>query len=284
MNLPATHRPLIMGILNVTPDSFSDGGALERDTASERTAAATRRARELVDAGAAIIDVGGESTRPGAERVAQSEEAARVLPVVEALAEAGVAVSVDTMNAATAREALRATDGTAIINDVSGGLADEAMLPLVAETGATYIVSHWRGHSVVMNELADYADPAAEILAELARLRDAAVEAGVRPERIVLDPGLGFAKRASDNWAVLAHLERFAALGHPVLVGHSRKRFTGELLRPDAAVADRDLPTAVISALCAMSPAPVWGLRVHDVAGTHVALDVVDAWRAGAAA
>lgn len=284
MTPPGTQRPLIMGILNVTPDSFSDGGAFERASAADRTAAAAGRARALVEAGAAIVDVGGESTRPGARRVPQPEEAARVLPVVEAVTDAGIAVSVDTMNAATARSALEATGGAAIVNDVSGGQADAAMLPLIAETGATCIVSHWRGHSVVMNDLADYADPAAEILAELARLRDAAVAAGIRPERIVLDPGLGFAKQARDNWAVLAHLERFAALGHRLLIGHSRKRFTGEVLPPDAAVTDRDLPTAVISALCAASPAAVWGVRVHDVAGTRVALDVVDAWRAGGAA
>lgn len=269
-------RPLIMGILNVTPDSFSDGGSVERGTPAARTDAAVAKALELVAAGAAIIDIGGESTRPGALRVPQDEEAARVLPVVERLTAEGVAVSLDTMYASTARDALRLTGGRAIINDVSGGLADDDMLPLAAETGAAFILSHWRGHSVVMNDLADYVDPAAEILDELLSARDRAVEKGLVPEQIILDPGLGFAKRAGDNWAVLRHLDRYLDAGHPLLVGASRKRFTGGLLPADAPVADRDLPTAVISALCAGRG--VWGLRVHNVTATRRALDVVDAW------
>lgn len=273
-------RPAIMAVLNITPDSFSDGGSVERATPSERTDAAVAKARDLVADGAAIIDVGGESTRPGATRVPQDEEARRVLPVVEALADAGIAVSVDTMYAATARDALALTNGTAMINDVSGGLADDAMLPLLADTGAAFILSHWRGHSIVMNDLADYVDPASEILAELAQARDAAVRAGLRPGQITLDPGLGFAKRAADNWAVLGNLDRFADLGHPLLIGASRKRFTGDLLVDDAPVTDRDLPTAIISALCARER--VWAVRVHNVAATRVALDVVANWRAGA--
>ncbi|MBS3180056.1 MULTISPECIES: dihydropteroate synthase [unclassified Pseudoclavibacter] len=272
-------RPRILGILNITPDSFSDGGKFE-DLFSQnrRTKRALRRARELVAQGADIIDVGGESTRPGAVRVPQEEEAARVLPVIKELAGLGVLVSIDTMYAKTAEAALEL--GAEYVNDVSGGLADPAMLGLVAESGNPFILSHWRGHSVRMNELADYRDPAAEILSELAGARDRAVDAGLDPSQIVLDPGLGFAKRRDDNWAVLRELEQFVALGHPLLVGASRKRFTGEMLGPDADVTERDLPTAVITALAAK--AGVWGVRVHNVEANRVALDVVDAWREGA--
>ncbi|KAB1639106.1 dihydropteroate synthase [Pseudoclavibacter terrae] len=272
-------RPRILGILNITPDSFSDGGKFE-DLFSQnrRTKRALRRARELVAQGADIIDVGGESTRPGAVRVPQEEEAARVLPVIKELAGLGVLVSIDTMYAKTAEAALEL--GAEYVNDVSGGLADPAMLGLVAESGNPFILSHWRGHSVRMNELADYRDPAAEILSELASARDRAVDAGLDPSQIVLDPGLGFAKRRDDNWAVLRELEQFVALGHPLLVGASRKRFTGEMLGPDADVTERDLPTAVITALAAK--AGVWGVRVHNVEANRVALDVVDAWREGA--
>ncbi|VXC46601.1 dihydropteroate synthase [Pseudoclavibacter sp. 8L] len=272
-------RPRILGILNITPDSFSDGGRFE-DLFSEkrRTKRAMRRARELVDQGADIIDVGGESTRPGAVRVPQEEEAARVLPVVKELAALGVLVSIDTMYAKTAAAALAL--GAEYVNDVSGGLADPAMLEVVAESRSPFILSHWRGHSVRMNELADYRDPAAEILAELAGARDRAVAAGLDESQIVLDPGLGFAKRRDDNWAVLRELEQFVALGHPLLVGASRKRFTGEMLRSDAQVTERDLPTAVITALAAK--AGIWGVRVHNVEANRVALDVVASWREGA--
>ena len=272
-------RPRILGILNITPDSFSDGGKFE-DLFSQnrRTKRALRRARELVAQGADIIDVGGESTRPGAVRVPQEEEAARVLPVIKELAALGVLVSIDTMYAKTAEAALAL--GAEYVNDVSGGQADPAMLGLVADSGNPFILSHWRGHSIRMNELADYRDPAAEILAELAGARDRAVDAGLDPSQIVLDPGLGFAKRRDDNWAVLRELEQFVALGHPLLVGASRKRFTGEVLQPDADVTERDLPTSVITALAAK--AGIWGVRVHNVEANRVALDVVDAWRDGA--
>ena len=272
-------RPRILGILNLTTDSFSDGGKFE-DLFSQnrRTKRALRRARELVAQGADIIDVGGESTRPGAVRVPQEEEAARVLPVIKELAALGVLVSIDTMYAKTAEAALAL--GAEYVNDVSGGQADPAMLGLVADSGNPFILSHWRGHSIRMNELADYRDPAAEILAELAGARDRAVDAGLDPSQIVLDPGLGFAKRRDDNWAVLRELEQFVALGHPLLVGASRKRFTGEVLQPDADVTERDLPTSVITALAAK--AGIWGVRVHNVEANRVALDVVDAWREGA--
>lgn len=267
----------IMAVLNVTPDSFSDGGSVEGSSVGERTARAVEKALRMVDQGATIVDVGGESTRPGAQRVPQEEESARVVPVVEELVRAGVTVSVDTMYAATAAACLDA--GDVFINDVSGGLADEAMLRTVAERDGRFVLSHWRGHSVVMNDLAVYENAADEIKTELLQMRDRAVEAGVSAERIVLDPGLGFAKESDDNWAVLQRVDEFMSLGHPLLIGVSRKRFMGALLEEGAHVFERDLPTAIVSALCAERG--VWGVRVHNVEVTKVALDVVSAWRRG---
>jgi dihydropteroate synthase len=259
----------IMGVLNVTPDSFSDGGRYFS------TADAIAHGRELVAEGADIIDVGGESTRPGASRVALDEELRRILPVVEALAGDGTAVSVDTMNASTARAAVEA--GASIVNDVSGGLADEGMATAVAALGTTFVISHWRGHSTVMEDRAQYDDVVAEVVRELDAQTSAAVAAGVDPARIVVDPGLGFAKRGPHNWTLLAHLEALAALGFPVMVGASRKRFLGELVGEGRGVESRDLPTAVLSALLADD---VWAVRVHDVAASRVALDALTALRA----
>lgn len=273
-----TPRPELMAVLNVTPDSFSDGGLVEAASAADRTEKAVAKALRLVDEGATIIDVGGESTRPGARRVPQQEESARVVPVVARLLEAGIRVSVDTMYAETAAACLDL--GDVFINDVSGGLADPAMLATVAGRGGRFILSHWRGHSVVMNELAVYEDTAQEVRAELVQMRDRALAAGIAAERIVLDPGLGFAKDRDDNWAILNRLDDFLALGHPLLIGVSRKRFIGALLEEGAPVTDRDLPTAVISALCAARG--VWGVRVHDARATRIAMDVVTAWSAGA--
>jgi dihydropteroate synthase len=262
---------VIMGVLNVTPDSFSDGGRwVDAD-------AAIAHARELSDAGADIIDVGGESTRPGAARVDPDAEQSRVIPVIEALSAAGTAVSVDTMNASTARAAVDA--GAAIVNDVSGGLADPDMAATVASLDVGFIAMHWRGHSDRMNELARYGDVVTDVRDELAERVAALTTAGVRRERIILDPGLGFAKNGAHNWQLLARLDELAALGHPLLIGASRKRFLGGLLPAGAPVVDRDLPTAVVSALAAQ--AGVWGVRVHDVAGTRRALDVVRAWQGG---
>ena len=270
----------LMGVLNVTPDSFSDGGSYEASTPEQRTQGALEAAAAMIEAGATIIDVGGESTRPGATRVPQEEECARVLPVVEALVAQGIRVSVDTMYAATADACLDAKGpGEVIINDVSGGLADAEMLPVAAERQARFILSHWRGHSVTMNDLAIYDDTAAEVLAELTQMRDHAVDAGIAPDRIILDPGLGFAKDGNDNWAILKRLDDFQQLGHDLLLGVSRKRFLGALLEEDAPVTDRDLPTAVISALCAERG--VWGVRVHNVTASRTAMDVVESWRAG---
>jgi dihydropteroate synthase len=262
-------RPVVMGVVNVTPDSFSDGGAWFEP------AAAIAHGRVLVAEGADIVDVGGESTRPGAERPSVEEELRRVLPVVEALADEGVVVSVDTMRAVVARQGLRA--GASLVNDVSGGLADADMLPVVADAGCPYVAMHWRGHSVDMQSRAVYADVVADVTRELARRRSAIVSAGVSPQHLVLDPGLGFAKDADHSWALLAHLEALMALGQPVLVGASRKAFLGRIGVPPGGTprppADRDVATAATSVLCAL--AGVWGVRVHDVAGTRDALAVV---------
>ena len=257
---------LIMGVLNVTPDSFSDGGSWAS------TDAAIEHGLELHEQGADIIDVGGESTRPGATRVSPADEQARVLPVITELARQGIVVSVDTLNSETALAATKA--GATIINDVSGGLADPAMASVVAATGLTYIAMHWRGHAHEMDALAVYDDVVAEVRNELAARVDALSAAGISREQLVLDPGLGFAKNAGHNWRVLAHLGAFDELGLPVMVGASRKRFLADVLPVGATLADRDLPTAVVSVLAAQAGA--WAVRVHDVAATRTALAVVN--------
>lgn len=263
-----------MGIVNVTPDSFSDGGLyLAAD-------AAIAHGLELHAAGAQLIDVGGESTRPGAERVDPAVERERVLPVVRALAEAGVTVSIDTMNSSTAVAAVEA--GARIVNDVSGGLSDPLMLPAVAATEADVVLQHWRGHSSDMYAHAQYDDIVAEVVGELGSRVRAAAEAGIPPARVIVDPGIGFGKKGAQNWAVLEGLPRIVGLGHRVLVGASRKRFLTDLLEAGGAEADadrRDLATAVTSVLAAR--AGVWGVRVHDVAATVDALNVADAWESG---
>jgi dihydropteroate synthase len=252
---------IIMGILNVTPDSFSDGGRWDG------VDAAIGRGLELRDQGAAIVDVGGESTRSGAAKVDPDDERERVLPVVAALAQEGVAVSIDTMNASTALAAVEA--GAQLVNDVSGGLADEGMARVVAESGVHFAVMHWRGGA---DAAPAFTDVVAEVRAELKARVAALVVAGVQPEKIVLDPGLGFGKDAEHNWALLNHLEEIGSLGHGILVGASRKRFLGALLPEGAPMIDRDLPTAVLSALVARQGA--WAVRVHDVPSTRLALDV----------
>ncbi|MDQ1138088.1 dihydropteroate synthase [Microbacterium sp. SORGH_AS 1204] len=261
---------LVMGIVNVTPDSFSDGGRyLDPD-------AAIAHARLLVEQGAEILDVGGESTRPGAERVAPRVEQQRVLPVVEALASEGLFVSIDTMNASTAVAAVDA--GARLVNDVSGGLADPGMLDAVAQTGADIALGHWRGPSAEMYARADYADVGRDVATELEERIAAAVAAGIDPSRIVVDPGIGFGKRGAQNWRTLRALPELAALGYRVLVGTSRKRFLAEVLEGDADLGRRDLATAVTSALAAQAGA--WAVRVHDVPTTRDALAVARAWEA----
>jgi len=259
----------IWGILNVTPDSFSDGGRY-RDPA-----VAVAHARELRAQGAFVIDVGGESTRPGAERISMAEEQARVIPVIEALSAEGIPVSIDTLNAATASVAVRA--GARIVNDVSGGLADPDMLAAVAESGADVALGHWRGPSADMYAHATYARVGREVAGELRERMAAAAAAGIAPARVIVDPGVGFAKTAEQNWELLRDLDDVVALGSRVLVGTSRKRFLTTAIGDDATEEQKDAATAVTSALAAR--AGVWAVRVHNVRATRDALAVLGAWR-----
>jgi len=270
-----------MGVVNVTPDSFSDGGAWFGP------GAAIARGRQLAAEGADIVDVGGESTRPGAQRITADEELRRVIPVITGLASENVPVSVDTMRAEVAHAALDA--GARLVNDVSGGLADPEMPRLVARAGVPYVVMHWRGHSHQMQDRAVYADVVTEVCEELRRRVDAVVAEGVDPSMIVVDPGLGFAKLAEHNWALLVNLARLASLDgvgleFPVLVGASRKRFLGRLLAaPDGtprSFAGSDDATVAVTALAAAAGA--WCSRVHEVPGNSDAVRVAEAWRAAA--
>ncbi len=270
---PALPRTLVMGVVNVTPDSFSDGG---RWLSPE---AAIARGRQLVADGADLVDVGGESTRPGAQRVDEATELARVVPVVEALAADGVAVSVDTMRASVAAAAWEA--GAALVNDVSGGRADPDMLDLVAQLGAPFVVMHWRAHSDQMQgeSHTHYDDVVTEVAAELTAQIESALAAGVQADRLVVDPGLGFSKTGDHNWQVLADLERFS--GHRLLVAASRKRFLGELLATDGELRpaqERDDASAAISTLAAW--AGVWAVRVHEARASADAVRVVARLRA----
>ena len=269
-------QPLVMGVLNVTPDSFSDGG--EYTTVE----AALDHARVLQIAGADIIDIGGESTRPGAQRISLEEEQRRVIPVIEAIvAQLGARVSIDTMNAATAAAAIAA--GASIINDVSGGLADEQMFAVAAETGATIVISHWRGFSNVMDTQNTYNEIGADVAAELSARVDAPLAAGVAREQIVIDPGLGFAKDMKQNWQLVARLDQLEKLGYPILVGASRKRFIAGAIEFDESVTvsteRRDVATAVLTAL--LLQRKLWGIRVHNVLATTDAIRVVAALRDG---
>lgn len=247
---------LVMGILNVTPDSFADGG---KHFTFEH---AVQRGLQMIEEGVDIIDVGGESTRPGAERVSEEEELRRVVPVIKALAGKGAEISVDTMRASTARIAVEA--GATIVNDVSGGAADPAMFETVAALGCKYTLMHWRGHSKDMNSLAQYGDVVEDVISEVTIQLDKAIAAGIKRENIILDPGLGFAKDADHNWEILNRLDEFVALGYPVLIGHSRKRFIGGET-PD----DREAGTLEISK--SLVGKGIWAVRVHSVA-PHVEL------------
>jgi dihydropteroate synthase len=267
---PELGRARVMGVVNVTPDSFSDGG---RHLAPER---AIERGLELYAAGADIVDIGGESTRPGAARVEPAEETRRVLPVVRELASAGVSVSIDTMRCETAEAALAA--GAVMVNDVSGGAADPAMAALVAQAGVPYVVMHWRGHSAQMQSHAEYDDVVGEVVGELRARVEAVVDAGVDLQQIVVDPGIGFAKTAVHNWALLAHFARLHELGRPVLVGVSRKSFLGALLAGPGGPRSTDArEDATIALTALLATAGAWGVRVHEVAGS------VDAVRVSAA-
>ncbi|MET9803320.1 dihydropteroate synthase [Streptomyces sp. NPDC006368] len=269
--LPEWDRCAVMGVVNVTPDSFSDGGRWFDTTA------AVKHGLDLVAQGADLVDVGGESTRPGATRVDEDEELRRVVPVVRGLAAEGVTVSVDTMRASVARRAVEA--GAVLVNDVSGGLADPEMVPSVAAAQVPFVVMHWRGFSENMNSLAVYDDVVAEVVAELHARVDAVVAGGVDPERIVLDPGLGFAKQAPHDLALVAHLADLRALGRPLLVAASRKRFLGHVLAPEGSspppARERDAATAAVSAIAAHEGA--WAVRVHEVRATADAVRVARA-------
>lgn len=280
LNSQPKQSPKVMGVLNVTPDSFSDGGQFDSVTA------ALDHARVLIIGGADIIDIGGESTRPGAQRISSDEELARVIPVIEALSAEllatgrnDVQISIDTMNATTALAALAA--GARIINDVSGGLADEKMFSVAAATGATLVISHWRGFSTDMDQLNQYKDVAREVSLELQVRIDAALAAGVTKSKIVIDPGLGFAKDMEQNWKLVARLDELEKLGYPILVGASRKRFiAGALdseLDGDANISNtrRDVASAVLTAL--LMQRKMWGVRVHNVVATKDAIAIVAA-------
>jgi dihydropteroate synthase len=272
---PELGRCRVMGVVNVTPDSFSDGGQwLDADAAIEH-------GLELVAAGADIVDVGGESTRPGAVRVDAQEELRRVLPVIGKLAASGAVVSVDTMHADVARQAADA--GAVLVNDVSGGLADPAMVPFIAASGLPFVVMHWRGHSADMQKRATYDDVVVDVLAELSARVAAIVGAGVGFDQLVLDPGLGFAKSpdGDDNWALLRHLGALMELDRPVLIGASRKAFLGRLLAVDGvprAPVERDHASSAVTALAAAAGA--WAVRVHDVVADVDVVRVAARWSA----
>jgi len=272
LEIEPTGRPVVMGVVNVTPDSFSDGGRYA-DTAS-----AVAHGRRLLADGADVLDIGGESTRPGATRPLVGEELDRVVPVIRALADDGAVVSVDTMRAEVAAAALEA--GATVVNDVSGGLADPRMLDIVAARGSSYIAMHWRAHSDHMQEAASYDEPGgvvAAVLGEMGQRVAAIRDAGIADDRVVLDPGLGFAKRPEHNWELLTALDQLVALGFPLLVGASRKSFLGSLLAsPDGTprpVADREIAGHALTLVLAQRG--VWGVRVHDVRGTR---DVLRVW------
>jgi dihydropteroate synthase len=263
-----------MGVLNVTPDSFSDGGRfLDADLA-------VKHGRQLVAEGADLVDVGGESTRPGAARPSLQQELDRVVPVVTRLATESVLVSVDTMRAAVAEAAVRA--GAVLVNDVSGGRADPEMMPTVSRLAVPYILMHWRNHSDRMQEHAHYTDVVGDVMGELREQLDAAERAGIDPARIAVDPGIGFSKDADQNWDVLAATERLHELGHPVVVGTSRKRFLGVLLAEEDGTLRpphlREDGTTATSALAAAAGA--WCIRAHAVRATRDAVQVAHRWAA----
>jgi len=266
--LPQPGRTLVIGVVNVTPDSFSDGGEWFDP------GAALRHGYALLGEGADIIDVGGESTRPGAERPSIAEERRRVLPLIQALAAAGAVVSIDTMRAEVAADAIQA--GARLVNDVSGGRSDPDILRLVAETGIAYVCMHWRGHAADMQSRASYADVVDEVVAELRQQLTRAEDAGVAPDQLVVDPGFGFAKTGEHNWELLQRLDELAGLTHPLLLGLSRKAFLGALLagsdgtpRP---AKERDDATTALTTWAALRG--VWGVRVHSVRASRDAIAV----------
>jgi len=267
-------HPIVMGVLNVTPDSFSDGGRYAA------AGAAVEHGLRMRAEGADIIDVGGESTRPGADRIDAATESARVLPAIRELAALGVPLSIDTTRAAVAAAALAA--GAVTVNDVSGGLADADMVRVVADAGCHFVLMHWRGHAREMRALATYGDVVKDVRDELGQRIDAAIAAGVAPDKIIIDPGLGFAKTAEHNWRLSAHLDEVIALGFPVLVGTSRKSYLGALLAgPDGSPRPTDGRSAAsLAANLLAVQAGAWGVRVHEVLPTVDALKVLRATEA----
>ena len=241
---------LVMGILNLTPDSFADGG---RHNSFD---AGVARGLEMIAEGVDIIDIGGESTRPGADRISAEEEQARVMPVIAELSKRGARISIDTMRADTAEKAVQA--GAVIINDVSGGLSDPAMFATVKKLGVPYILMHWRGESKEMNSRAIYTDVVNDVISEINSQIDAALDAGINKSQIIIDPGLGFAKDAEHNWEILRNLKQFTSMGYPVLIGASRKRFLGGD-NPD------EREAATIELTRTLVPQGIWGVRVHSV-------------------
>jgi dihydropteroate synthase len=268
--LPQPGRTLVMGVVNVTPDSFSDGGEWyqPRD--------AIEHGLELIEEGADLIDVGGESTRPGAARPDVAEELRRVLPVVSELAATGTVVSIDTMRPRVAAEAV--ASGARLINDVSGGQADPEMLPLVAGLGLPYVCMHWRGHSTDMQSRATYGDVVADVIGELGRQVDSVMEAGITKDQLIVDPGFGYAKTGEHNWQLLQRIDELAALELPVLAGVSRKTFLGTLLAaPDGSPRPpKDREDATVALTTLLASRGIWGVRVHSVRASRDAIAVVD--------
>ena len=267
-SLAKLNRTLVMGVLNVTPDSFSDGGKFAA------TETAIEHGKQMYADGADIIDVGGESTRPGAERISVDEELSRAIPVIEKLASNGIPVSIDTMRAQVAQKAVEA--GACIINDVSGGKADPDMFKFLTTVELPYIMMHWRGHSTEMMNLTNYEDVVTDVCDELQAQANAAVSAGISISRLVLDPGIGFAKTTEQNWPILAQLDVLQDLGLPLLIGASRKKFLGELLAKDGQPREMDDREAATTALTTLMAAQsVWAVRVHDAKSASDAVKVV---------
>ncbi len=265
--LAKLNRCLVVGVLNVTPDSFSDGGLFSD------TNAAVKYAQELIQNGADLIDVGGESTRPGASRITTAEEQKRVIPVIEELTGLGIITSIDTMRSETASAAVNA--GAQIVNDVSGGLADEKMHKCVADLNVPYVLMHWRGHSTVMDNLATYSDVVTEVVNEIQMQVDQAIKSGINRKKIVIDPGLGFAKNPEHNWEILRKFNELHKLNLPIYIGASRKRFLTDFAIPQGSLEpkDRDVATSIISSYVSLSGA--WAVRVHDVSANSAAVKVV---------
>lgn len=270
LGLP-TDRTIVMGILNITPDSFADGGRYEKKES------ATQRGLVMLEEGVDIIDIGGESTRPGAERVSSEEEQRRVLPVIEALAKAGAIISIDTTRAQTAEKSIAA--GARIVNDISAGLSDSEMLSTVAALSSPYIAMHSRGESKDMHTRALYVDVVKEVASEFCARVEAALAAGIAAENLILDPGLGFAKESEHNWALLDNLEKLEALGFPILIGASRKRFLGALVGHDSTGAPDEREAATIALTGLLAQRGTWGVRVHSVKPHRDAIAVAGRFR-----